>query len=345
MTRETDNSLFDLQSTLRHRVVRDLLWACFAPPLMLTPQLSARGGALSNCGLTLTKERRQRFIALDLEPAPLLAALENSHKLRLGIYFEHLWHFFLEWDESVDLLAHNLAVHDGKRTIGEFDCIYYCRERSRHIHLELAVKFFLGKSGVNPGTAPSEQCDWVGPNMQDQLDRKIARLTEHQIQLAEHPAAQPLLEALGIEELDKEIEIKGRLFQSVVGSYQGIRTDTSPTVLPTPLPAPYGYNLETLLSNWWPLSAVTGKRQNKAAAHFSILDKRLWLAPIEAVDTVERLTSQALTTQLLAHFSAKHRPLQIAALDTQGNELERFFVVSDNWAEAATVGEGHSSQS
>lgn len=345
MTRETDNSLFDFQSTLRHRVVRDLLWACFAPPLMLTPQLSARGGALSNCGLTLTKQRRQRFIALDLEPAPLLAALENSQKLRLGIYFEHLWHFFLEWDEAVDLLAHNLAVHDGKRTIGEFDCIYYCRERGRHIHLELAVKFFLGKSGVNATTALSKQSDWVGPNRQDQLDRKIARLTEHQIQLGEHPAAQPLLEALGIAELDKEIEIKGRLFQSVLGSCQGIRSATSPTVLPTLLPAPCGYNLEIPLSAWWPLSGVTEQRQNNVATHFSILDKRLWLAPIEAIDTVARLTSQALTTQLLAHFSVQHRPLQIAALDAQGNELERFFVVPDDWAEAVTISESHSSQS
>ena len=126
------------------REVRDLAWACFSPPLLLSPGLAQPEEAVSNCGLGLTDARRSWLERLDRDARPLLEHLARRRGSRLGIYFEQLWHFFLTEDPAVDLVAHNLPVRADGRTIGEFDCLYYCRERRRHVHLELAVKYYLG---------------------------------------------------------------------------------------------------------------------------------------------------------------------------------------------------------
>ena len=127
----------------RTPAVRDLAWACFSEPLFLCKGLPPGAGPLQNCTLQLTPERAQWLERLDREPAALLAQVEETRKGRLGLYFEHLWHFFLRQDPAVDLLAHNLPVRHGTRTLGEFDCLYYCHQRQQYIHLELAVKFYL----------------------------------------------------------------------------------------------------------------------------------------------------------------------------------------------------------
>ena len=115
--------------TYRTPAVRDLAWACFSPPLLHNDQLLADPGGLTNCYLELTPQRRDWLAALDRDPSALLEHLAVNAPRRLGLYFERLWHFFLQADPAVELLAHNLPVRDGGVTLGEFDCLYYCRRR------------------------------------------------------------------------------------------------------------------------------------------------------------------------------------------------------------------------
>ena len=122
------------------REVRDLAWACFSPSPMHSHDLAAIDQTIANCGLRLSPARERWLVDLDRQPEPLHRHLSALHNNRLGLYFERLWHFFLQQDPLVDLLAHNLAVRTPQKTIGEFDCLYYCHQRARHFHLELAVK-------------------------------------------------------------------------------------------------------------------------------------------------------------------------------------------------------------
>lgn len=300
-------------------LVRDLAWACFDPPLVDTGILSA--GKVSNCALLMTPERERWLEQLDTDPKPLKDHVAKLRSHRLGIYFENLWHFFLQHDPAVDMIAHNLPIRSEGRTIGEFDCIYFCHHRSRYIHLELAVKFFLGvaTTSENPAYTESAQSSelnqWWGPECQDRLDLKVRHLLDRQINLSDHSAAKLSLAELGIESLDKEVEIKGYLFQS----------------RDNPIRPPEGYSGESIPGQWVHLKNLGEHCHELGTMYFKHLPKFQWLSPTVEIDTASTLSSSELEQLMLRHFESESRPQLVSALDETGVECCRFFVVGNVW--------------
>ena len=297
--------------------VRDLAWACFAPSLLHAQQLADDGQNIANCGLRLTAHRLAWLESLDRDATALLQHLATQRSHRLGVYFEHLWHFFLEQDPDVDLVAHNLPIqHEGK-TLGEFDCIYFCHQRQRHFHLELAVKFFLGHHHSTTDEYASHWNEWLGPNTNDRLDRKIEHLMQRQIQLGKQPAARQVLEKLGIAELTREVEIKGYLFRSFMDA----------------LPPPYGFNPDGRLCHYVELPQLDtylAAYDKRSTYHYLVMPKRRWLSPAsQGVDI--RQNSATLGNTLGQHFTQDSRPQLVAALDPAGEESRRFFVTAAGW--------------
>jgi hypothetical protein len=302
----------------RNPEVRDLAWACFEPPLLHSDQLTDASQAVSNCRLGLTGDRLRWLGDLDEDPEELQRHLANIRSHRLGIYFEALWHFFLQQDRTVDLIAHNLPVRLGGKTLGEFDCLYYCHQRKQHVHLELAVKYFMGRRAAGSTERASPWREWWGPECRDRLDLKIRHLMDRQIQLADHPASAEYLTALGIGEVAREVEVKGYLFQSIHD----------------PLAPPRGYNLSRPMSNWVHVEALAGHCNTLKSANFITLPKRQWLSPALAAPGDTVLDKQNLLSAMLAHFEGEARPLLIAALDDSGVESSRFFVAGNDWPPA-----------
>ena len=72
---------------------------------------------MADCRFELDAQRRRWLVQLDEQPEPLLAHLAARRSRRLGLYFESLWHFFLQQDPATDLLATNLAVRTADRTL------------------------------------------------------------------------------------------------------------------------------------------------------------------------------------------------------------------------------------
>jgi hypothetical protein len=243
----------------------------------------------------------------------LQAWLEQSPTRRLGLYFESLWQFFLKADPLVELVAHNLPVRANGRTLGEFDCLYYCHERERHVHLELAVKYFLGIDESSHTDSRHWQL-WWGPNTADRLDLKVSHLMEKQIQLGQGEEATAILCDLGIENPLLEVEIKGYLFRKA-GSLMA---------------APPGHNPQRPISHWLLQSEAAVFIANLGSTHFAILTRLHWLSPAHAKDN-HCLGAAAMLAVLSEHFAAHSRPLLLAAFDRQGTESERFFVVPDGW--------------
>ena len=294
--------------------VRDLAAACFDPPLMISAQLMEPAHSVANCGLGLTPTREDWLRALDENPQPLREHIANIRGRRLGIYFEGLWHFFLLQDEAVDLVAHNLPVRDGSTTLGEFDCIYYCHQRQRHFHLELAVKYFLGNRSVTTTEQASHWHEWWGPGCQDRLDLKIGHMMERQILLADQPAAKACLSKLGIDEVAREVEIKGYLFQSMRDS----------------LPPPRAYNGERAFGAWVHRGDLLKYTTATRCQHFVVLPKLQWLALARVAPDAETLDSSRLHYRMQNHFDRGSRAQLVAALDSGGIEVTRFFVVGNN---------------
>ena len=297
--------------------VRDLAWACFSPSLLLTHEIADDGQNVAECGLPLTPARLAWLEALDRDATLLLQHLSKQRSHRLGIYFEHLWHFFLEQDPATDLVAHNLPVHRRGKTIGEFDCIYFCRERQRHFHLELAVKFFLSHRRATTNESASHWSEWLGPNTDDRLDRKIEHLMQRQIALSDNLAAREQLSGLGIFALGREVEIKGYLFQSCID----------------PLPPPYGFNPARHLDRHVEVtlfSAHLHTLDKRSTGGYLILPRSQWLSAAR-IDIEAALSREEVLSKLHCQLAADRRPQLVAALDKTGGESRRFFVTPPAW--------------
>jgi len=197
--------------------VRDLAWAIFSPPMV--QQINTKPGTAHAPVFTLTPARHRWLAALDVDPAPLLDFLAVRKSRFLGVYFEALWRFFLAHDDEVTLLASNRQVIDEGRTVGEFDIFYRCHRRNVTVHLELAVKFYLGLP-IYTDTDLQRSSSWLGPNCVDRLDLKIGHLRTHQLPLINHASAHDWLQQEQLLPNIQEVALHGYLYypQAVIGS-------------------------------------------------------------------------------------------------------------------------------
>lgn len=296
--------------------VRDLAWACFSPPLIRCDQLATTGDAVANCPLALTPLRRDWLARLDREPSPLLRYLETQSSHKLGIYFERLWHFFLREDPAVELIGFNLPVREAGQTLGEFDVLYFCASRQCHVHLELAVKFYLGFPTSPAATVSSLWRQWLGPNSKDRLDLKLNHMLDRQIRLSEQPAARALLVDKGITELRREVEMKGYLFQPMTHA----------------LPAPFAYNSARPMCSWLTLGDLLREHEGLLRdCTFQLLHRLKWLAPAVSDERQAGLSQAELIELLQQHFATRSDAQLIAHLDATGQETGRIFVTPDRW--------------
>lgn len=228
MTAEMSHQLPTLQTPW----VRALAWCCFAEPPLQPGELPAAAPPLP-----LSDARRQWLLELDRQPKPLLDWLDQRCRSpRLGLVFECLWHFFLDQDPQTELIANNLPIRDGDRSVGELDILYHCHQRDTVVHLELAVKFYLDAG--RPLIAARDQSRWLGPDRRDRLDKKIDRLQQHQLTLPHTQWGQAALAELGIREWSTELVFAGRLFQSInpqesINPRDGIKPQANLAELPS----------------------------------------------------------------------------------------------------------------
>ncbi|MEM8561796.1 MAG: DUF1853 family protein [Pseudomonadota bacterium] len=299
-----------------NQAVRDLAWSCFSPSLFMGEALAAPGQALGIFEPLATPERLEWLLKLDRDPSKLLHYLTDKPATRLGIYFERLWQFFLIEDPQFELVAHNLPVRDAGSTVGEFDIICWCHQRNTHVHLELAVKFYLGHSSQRRQTAGSRWRDWLGPNARDRLDIKLDRMRHQQTRLAELPQASAQLADIGVEGTLSEVVIKGHLFTPIQQS----------------LSPPLGYNPRAQMQRWVSIDKLTAAISHLSGNYFLPLPKTHWLSLARA-DSIQACVSRTqlpdtLTTLLT---QTNGRPQLAAALNDKGQELYRFFTTTQDW--------------
>ena len=243
---------------------------------------------------------------LDRDPAPLLRFLGDRPRGRLGLYYERLWQYLLTTDPEIEMIGSNVPVRKGSHTVGEFDCLYRCLRSNECVHLELAVKFYLGAA---------RQGRWYGPNARDRLDKKVDHLLSHQIQLSLTPAAQGVLSELGVTQCTPRIDLKGYLFAPAAG-----------------MPSPEGYSKKHSMQSWLPVSQFDIEKA-PADCHWQLLPRARWLGPFRSEVSAAQGTD-ALATALRCLQGIKDRPLHVVACDRNGEEQARCFVTPDGWPDA-----------
>ena len=131
-----------------------------------------------------------------------------DENLRLGKYVERLVAFELEQQPDISVLAENIQIQDGKRTLGELDCLLL--RDNKPIHLEVIYKFYLFDGAVGN----SEIDHFIGPNRKDSLIEKLTKLKEKQLPLLYADVCKPYLDSLdlNLENITQQVYFKAQLF-------------------------------------------------------------------------------------------------------------------------------------
>lgn len=129
-------------------------------------------------------------------------------KLRLGKYIERFVSVELNQQDDISVLTENVQIQDGKRTLGELDCLLL--KNNKPIHLEIIYKFYLYDESVGD----NEIAHFIGPNRKDSLIEKLTKLKEKQLPLLYSDACKPYLDALHLksEAILQQVYFKAQLF-------------------------------------------------------------------------------------------------------------------------------------
>lgn len=280
---------------LRDPAVRDLYQACFGPELLPALTTAPR--------LHWQEGDGDWFLRLDNQPQLLHDFIATRPCQRLGVYLECLWQFLLQQHPNYQLIGHNLPVYEGKRTLGELDIVYRDLQQEQFVHLEIAVKFYLAV----PDQDATRLSSWWGPNSKDQLQRKYNRLCDHQLPLSATTQGRTMLGSMGIKSCQRQWAVRGRLFIAPAES-AGLPTAVADNAT---------------VHHWYYLSQF---EVPAAVDSWCILSRQQWLSP-QYLSTGQGSDFADIHQQL----TAATRPKMIAGFDSEGNEIERYFICPSDW--------------
>ncbi|MFM0224769.1 DUF1853 family protein [Paraburkholderia dipogonis] len=307
-----------LLDNLHDAAVRDLAWLLLSADL-LRPQPPV--GALANPFDTLQEAQAtiDWLRALDAAPEPLHHELAATRITRLGRYAERLLGWFLQHGPAARLVAAGVPLRRAGVTLGECDFLVQTRQGAR-LHWELAVKCYLHAGGGHAQSS-AQLFNYVGPNLKDRFDLKLAHVLNHQLPLS----AREEFASVGYAgPWTPQMFIKGWLF------YRDGETPTDPAELD---PA-HGRGWWVTRGDWPAFGAAHAKK-------WCTLPRLEWLAPRRHTPLEVRAAGLAFVdAQTLAGQTAHQRgPAMVAAFveDSAGNLIERSrgFIVSDEWPELA----------
>jgi hypothetical protein len=345
-------ALETLLDTVRDSTVRDLAWLLFSRSLLREqPPLGKVARPFETADEAAAVEAW--LLALDRDAQPLREAMAASRPTRLGRYAECLLAYFLTQGPAPRLIAANVALRSAGRTIGECDFLVESA-LGRRMHWELAVKCYLHVGGDRGALA-----DYVGPNLQDRFDVKLARLLDHQLPLS----ARDEFASLGhAGPWEAQMFVKGWLFyrweEGRSHSLRGAPDAVDPL---------HARGFWVTQGQWLSfaesvrLSAAQSVPQSRAqcgpAVAWSVLPRLAWLAPRRLAMGGDDGEVDLNAAHSLAERLALSGPTMVAAfLPEEGEggegdgapatwrEYARGFVVPDDWpqhAEAFATGAYH----
>lgn len=282
----------------QHRCVQDLAWVIASPPVISGNYHHSRWLDQKWCEHEYTQ--LTAFLdELDQSPQPLLDALKQRKSRRLGEYFECLVGFWLAHSPTIELLYRNTQIRDAnKHTLGEADFIFRDLPSNKIIHLEVAIKFYMGTEDIH------DMGNWYGPGLRDKLLEKFEHLVNHQTQLSrKHPELMPI-------PIDESwCLLKGRMF------YENLNA-AAPDFFAKNHPRG-----EWQMKDQWQTS--------KSARQYLPLSKSDWLSEIQALDEEDQ---NKLTTEL----TTGHFPECYAHIEN-GIEYSRLFLLPEDFWERARV--------
>lgn len=102
----------------------------------------------------------------------------SDQQFILGKYFEKLLAWLFNKSTRYEVILSGYQLHEKQTTLGEIDFLLFDLIRQDYVHLEVAVKYYLGHNNT------SDPASWIGPNGQDNLGKKLQKFS-HQLALSD----------------------------------------------------------------------------------------------------------------------------------------------------------------
>lgn len=318
-------TLEGVSSTWRSGVLRDMAWLLSSPDLVTLTDIPGRPN-LATLGFEQPDDAHA-WLCRQQDTLSHLPLRELRHA-RMGHYHERLWHYLLDHAPKTRLLARNVRIVTRRNTLGELDMLYRTRQDPTAIHLEVAIKFYLGLPD-GPGAADS-QSRWIGPGRFDSLAIKRHHMQHRQLPLSTTADAQRTLHHwLTPRDSLANSEPETRRLQHQVAM---------PGILYYPwqryLPPPQGATPDHRRGLWcpacdWPALAASLAPETLA----TWLTKPHWLAPppLDQWQPLADMTEQARRHADQAQRERQRWPQQLICFTPKDGQTTRIFIVPDHW--------------
>lgn len=306
--------------TPQQRLQADLVWAISSVDMMQLEEVSEAQG-LRSVAASPVANALNRWLHNNDHSTALHQLVATRQPHRLGVYYEVLWQYIFEHFPGFKLISRNLPVQTNKRTLGEMDFVYYCALRQRHIHLETAVKFYLGLPSKNTNNSADEQtpaqqqwASWIGPGCKDRLDLKLGKMLNQQIRLSNSPEGSATLQQLGVSNVLQEICLKGYFFYPLAHSCNR---------------PPHSHE-QHARGYWLKQQALP---ELLPSDHWYILNKEEWLSPVRLAASQKLLDKAQLEEAIRQCLQAYNFPVMISRMQTARGFKEacRYFITPDDW--------------
>lgn len=133
--------------------------------------------------------------------------LSVRDNLTMGVRIERFFEFYIQQSKNYDLIKNNIQIINNKQTLGELDFILYDKKANKYLHVEHVYKFYLYDDSI-----PSEIDRYIGPNKNDTLTKKLAKLKNKQLPLLYKNETQEYLDGLDTNSFEQKICLKGNIF-------------------------------------------------------------------------------------------------------------------------------------
>jgi hypothetical protein len=161
------------------QLLLDLEWILNSHNLLLSAMPEFEGMWLENMRLLLDEHSLENWLTkLKTDSSELAEFFLLEEQFILGKYFEKLLTFFFMHYPQFEIIESGKQLFEDQQTIGEIDFIIFDKLHQQKIHLEVAVKYYMGFKDVGKHDL------WIGPNGSDTLQKKVIKL-QKQLKLSE----------------------------------------------------------------------------------------------------------------------------------------------------------------
>jgi hypothetical protein len=126
---------------------------------------------------------------------------ELPNNLRLGHLAEVVVSELIKASTNYNVLYENVQLVEDNKTIGEIDFILEDAHTKQLLHMELAYKFYL----YDPNISSEPINNWIGPNRNDSLIKKLEKVKNKQFPLLFRNSAKLMIKKIDVGEVSQAL--------------------------------------------------------------------------------------------------------------------------------------------